>query len=46
MTLKKLIKAVQVEVSEAKRTHKIRKFNIAKACLLQAKNLIEDHLKT
>lgn len=45
MTSKKLLKAIGVELAEARAAHRDGKWNIVKVCLLHIKNLIEKNVK-
>lgn len=45
MTSKKLLKAIGLELSEARAMYRKRKWTTMKACLLHIKHLIETNIK-
>ena len=45
MTSKQLLKEIGVELSEARKAYRDKKWNITKACLLHIKHLIEKNIK-
>jgi len=45
MTSEKLLKAIGVELSEARAAYRDKKWKIVKACLLHIKHLIETNIK-